>query len=168
MIILYLRKIKSSLKIINDFKTSLQNRTVPHVDFGESISKNYLKIISNIFYLNLRKVQKQLKDNIIDKEISVGDSQETFNKLYKKYLKETRFEVLKFFQVTHPDVLSSKVLLRIYVFFYEKENELRKNYEKMNEEVNQLIKKIVNTGCVDELYDDNHPEAITGPVDVSS
>jgi hypothetical protein len=138
------------------------------IDFGEAMSKNYLKIISNIYYLNLRKTLKKFKDEFLDKGYDFKDASETanaFNDIYKSFLQATRKEVLSFFNVVESDVLSPKVMLRIYPFYFSPYHQLRIKYEKINQEVNSLIKKIQMTGSIDELYNDAHPDAITKPVD---
>jgi hypothetical protein len=138
------------------------------IDFGEALSKNYLKIITNIYYLNLRKTQKKFKEEFVDKGHDFRDANETanaFNDIYKSFLKETRSEVLSFFKVTTSDVLSPKVMLRIYPFYFSPYHPMRIKYEKINQEVNMLIKKIQIMGSIEELYNDSHSEAITKPVD---
>jgi len=138
------------------------------IDFGEALTHNYLKIITNIYYLNLRKTQKKFKEEFVDKGHDFRDASETantFNDIYKSFLKETRSEVLGFFKVTTSDVLSPKVMLRIYPFYFSPYHPMRIQYEKINQEVNLLIKKIQTLGCIEELYNDSHPEAIIKPTD---
>jgi hypothetical protein len=151
-----------------DFKKHFDNDELMKIDFGEAINKNYLKIISNIYYLNLRKTQKKFKDEFVDKGYDFKDANETanaFNDIYKTFLKDTRSEVLTFFNVAASDIISPKVMLRVFPFYFSPFHPLRIKYEKVNQEVNMLIKKIQMTGCIDELYYDNNPEAITKPTD---
>jgi hypothetical protein len=138
------------------------------IDFGDALSKNYLKIITNIYYLNLRKTQKKFKDEFVSKGLEFQDTNEAanaFNNIYKSFLKHTRNEVLTFYKVTPSEVLSPKVMLRIFPFYFSPFHPLRIKYEKINQEVNSLIKKIQIVGSIEELYDDAHPEAITKPID---
>jgi hypothetical protein len=163
------RKIKKNIEILAKFKKSFDNGQLMNIDFGESINRNYLKIISNIYYLNLRKVQKKFKNEYGDKNYKFQDASEpgkVFNDIYKSFLKETRAEVLNFFKVTHSDLLPSKIVLRIFPYYFSPYHPLRIKYEQMNLEVNNVIKKIQLTGVIYELYDDNHPNAILKPVDV--
>lgn len=160
--------IKKNIKIIADFKRHFDRDELLKIDFGEVITKNYLKIICNIYYLNLRKTQKKFKDEFVNKGYDFRDSNETasaFNDIYKTFLKETRKEVLNFFKVPDSEILSPKVMLRIFPFYYSPYHPLRIKYEKINQDVNMLIKRIQYLGSVDELYNDSHPDAILKPVD---
>jgi hypothetical protein len=137
--------------------------------FPDNIQKNYLKIISNIFYLNIRKAQKKFKDEIDQGVHSFTNPHELsrrFNDLYRHSLKETRREVVEFFNVDDYLTISPKILLRIYPYFFRKYEPLRKEYDEMNDLVNQLIAKIQKDHMIEELYYDNHPCAITSPADV--
>jgi len=63
------------------------------IDYSDVIRKNYLKIISNIYYLNLRKVQKKVKSDFIDRGFKfdkMGDATKVLNELYRVFLKSTR------------------------------------------------------------------------------
>jgi hypothetical protein len=160
--------LKKDSKLIADFKDGLDNDKLVLFNFPESLKKNYLKIISNIYYLNLRKTQKKFKDDYVDKGFDIKDastSGNVFSMNYKQFLKETRREVLNFFKVDITNELTPKIMLRIFPFYFSPNNPFRISYEKMNNEVNLIIKKMQIEGCIDELYDDKHPEAITKPVD---
>lgn len=160
--------IKKNIEILSKFKKCFDGGELMRVDFGEAVSDKYLKIISNIYYLNMRKVQKKIKNEYTNKGYNFkdGEAGKVFNDIYKTFLKETRAEVLKFFNVTHTEMLSSKIILRIYPYYFSPYHPLRIKYEQMNIEVNNVIKKIQLDKIVEELYDDNHPEAKTKPVDV--
>jgi hypothetical protein len=162
------RKIRKNVKIIAEFKQHFNRDELMKIDFGEALTKNYLKIITNIYYLNLRKTQKKFKEEYVDKGHDFRDASETantFNDIYKSFLKETRSEVLGFFKVASSDVLSPKVMLRIYPFYFSPYHPMRIQYEKINQEVNMLIKKIQILGSIDELHNDSNTEAILKPTD---
>jgi hypothetical protein len=38
------------------------------IDFGEEFTKNYLKLISNIYFINLKKTQQIFKSNYINQK----------------------------------------------------------------------------------------------------
>jgi len=72
------------------------------IEFGDVIEKNYLKIVTNIYFLNLRKVAKQIKSEFFDTFDKVEKNngakstlspaminKEIFS-LYEKNLKQTR------------------------------------------------------------------------------
>jgi hypothetical protein len=160
--------IKKNVNIIAEFKRHLDKDELMKIDFPESLTKNYIKIITNIYYHNLRKTQKKFKDEFLNKGYDFRDASETanaFNDIYKSFLKVTRREVLEFFEVKEQELLSSKVMLRIYPLYFSPYHPLRKEYEKINQNVNALIKKIQQVGAVDELYNDSHPDAHLRPVD---
>jgi hypothetical protein len=161
-------KVSKNIDMIKNFINYYQQ---DKFDFKlpENIEKGYLKIISNIFYLNIRKAQKKFKDEIDQGIHSTTNPQEVsrrFNDLYRHNLKETRKEVANFFKVDEFESISPKILLRIYPYFFRKFEPLRKEYDQMNELVNQLISKIQRDYIIEELYYDNHPKAIISPVDV--
>lgn len=159
---------KKDIEFIYQFKKKFDRNELLKVNFGGSINKNYLKIISHIYYFNLRKVQKKFKDDYVDKGYDFQDPREInkiFNEIYKFFLKDTRKEILNFFNVSASDMLSQKILLRIYPYYFSPYHPLRKSYEEMNKEINTLIRKIQSEKCIDELYDDQHPKTILKPSD---
>jgi hypothetical protein len=153
--------------MLGDFKKYFDRDQLMKINFGEAITKNYLKIISNIYYLNMRKTQKKFKNEFLDQGYDFKDAKESltaFNGIYKSFLKETRQQVVDFFKISTMDTLPPKVLLRIYPIYFPAYSELRKNYEKIVQQVTFLTKKIQSGSVIDELYDDKHPKAITAPV----
>lgn len=115
----------------------------------------------------MRKTQKKFKDDFLDQGYDFKDAKESltaFNGIYKSFLKETRQQVVDFFKISSMDTLPPKVLLRIYPIYFPAYSELRKNYEKIVQQVTFLTKKIQSGSVIDELYDDKHAKAITGPV----
>jgi hypothetical protein len=162
------QKVSKNIDMIKNFINYYQQDKFEFV-FAENIQKNYLKIISNIFYLNIRKAQKKFKDEIDQGVHSTTNPHELsrrFSDLYRHSLKETRKEVVDFFKVEECESISPKILLRIYPYFFRKYESLRKEYDEMNELVNQLISKIQKDHIIEELYYDNNPNAILQPVDV--
>jgi hypothetical protein len=172
----YNRSIKKHVQVIQLFKNMYDKDDVSEFKFDENIKANYLKVISNIFYLNIRKAQKKFKDEYIDRSTEfrsnpLNELSKKFNDLYKHFLKQTRNEVIQFFKLQPSDQLSLKILLRIYPYFHSPFSPFRKDYDQMNKLVNQLIAKIATdeTGrhYIDELYYDNHENAITSPRNVN-
>lgn len=164
---LFFRRVRKHVQMLADFKKCFDRDQLLKINFGEAITKNYLKIISNIYYLNLRKTQKKFKDEFLDLGYEFKDSKESlaaFNGIYKSFLKETRQQVVDFFKVTPMDTLPPKVLLRIYPIYFPAYSELRKNYERIVQQVTFLTKQIQSGFIIEELYDDKHPRAITEPV----
>ncbi len=118
--------------------------------------------------MNLRKAQKKFKKLFVDEGHDPKGAGIVFNKFYKETLKETRTEVLnyfKFFDEKNESNISFKDMLRMYPFYRSPYHPERKMYDKLNDDVNNLIRKIQVLGSIDELLEDNHPLAITSPVD---
>lgn len=155
------------MKFLHNYKQSFNKGQLMSIEFGEVFDKSYIKIISNIYYLNLRKTQKKFKDEYVNKAHSYDyeTAGKVFNDFYRSYLKETRTEVVKFFKVPESPELSAKIKLRIYPYYFPAYHPQREAYEKLSNDVNLIFKNIQLGGCIEELYDDNHPEAITKPVD---
>lgn len=120
--------------------------------------------------MNLRKVQKKYFDDHVAKgeNLQSNEASKVINQIYKSYLKQTRAEVLSFFNVQPNDLLSPKIILRIYPLFFSPYSPFRQRYQHVNDTVDKIIKKIQFTGLIDELYDDFHPDAVTKIVDVKS
>ena len=64
-----------------------------YIDFGDNFTLNYLKIISNIYFINLKKVQEHFKTNYVYQTFFFKNYNQLNNvltSLYSNYLKETR------------------------------------------------------------------------------
>lgn len=88
------------------------------------------------------------------------------NDIYKMFLKETRTQVLNFFKFESPIPVSNKVAIRLYINYFSPYHPLRKRYQEISNEVNDIMKIVQSEGLIEELYDDNHQNAITTVVDV--
>ena len=85
---------KKQIEFLINFKQTLEEKyKLMEIDFGDKFSTNYLKLVSNIYYLNLKKVQEVFKENYIKKHFFFKDDKhlsEVLNELHEKMLKETR------------------------------------------------------------------------------
>jgi hypothetical protein len=82
------------------------------------------------------------------------------------FLKESRTQVLNFFKFESPVPVSNKVAIRLFITYFSPYHPLRKRYNEISEDVNEIMKNVQNEGLIEELYDDKHPNAITTVVDV--
>ena len=85
---------------ITRFKECCENGELMEMKFEDNLKNNYLKVISNIFYLNIGKVQLNFQRNYIDKKHEFLDDQDAYKKIQEIYnlsLKETRSNVCQFF-----------------------------------------------------------------------
>jgi hypothetical protein len=131
---------------------------LPTLQIIENLRPNYLKIVSNIYYLNLLKIQKQVKTlnkNQINPEI--------VDTLYKTYLKETRRQVLNHFHIVNTTELSPKTALRIFTYYLSPYDEVSIRNRQLLASCNHLISEIETCGMVEELVkhvDDIKPKDV--------
>jgi len=88
-----IREIKRDLTFLETVKKNYDKGLDTKIEYGDIIVDNYLKIISNIYYLNLRKVQKKVKADFIDRGFKfdkLSDATKVLNELYRVNLKPTR------------------------------------------------------------------------------
>lgn len=162
----------SVIKIISTIQTtmnSLQQNLIPKFSLGEVIPVKYLEIISNIFYLNMRKTTREYykEQELLTNQKSFRERNTIFNMFYNQKLRETRGEVVKYFKVEENEIdLSPKLSLRVYSFYYEKKHPFRLAYNQINDDVNDLIVFILNSPKkIEEFINDKHKDAICSPVD---
>ena len=161
-------------KVLNSFK----QRKLPTINFGFIIPNKYLEIISNIYYFNLRQSYLIFLDKINSMEnneennniINLGykEKNEIFNNIYNKNLKEIRKKVCSFFGIDKDNNLeiSVKLALRIFLYYYSKEHNLRKKYQEINDNVNKLINIILKSNDkIDVLINENNNYYIKNPID---
>ncbi len=142
---------------------------MPDFDFGDDIRKNYLKVVTNIYYLNIRRVQKSFKEDYIDKGFVFKENRhinQVMNELYSKHLKETRSEVSKFFNLKENADLDMKIILRLFYYYLIPFDERRIKMDEVNQEVNEILSGLSLGYEFPVLLNDNHPHAITKPRDV--
>lgn len=150
----------------------LDTKEIFEFGFSDQIKNNYLKIISNIFYINITKAATKFKLEIIDQNKFEGENNEQinekiFNDMYKSSLKETRNEVAQFFKVTPHEIYSIpiKVLFRIYPYYLDEKDEVRIKYKAMNDEVNKVTAYIEKRKVIDRFTNQSNPDYSLKPVD---
>ena len=87
--------------------------------------------------------------------------------MYKASLKETRNEVAQFFNVVPHQIYSIpiKVMFRIYPYYLDESDEVRKKYKAMNDQVNQLTALIEKRKVIDRFTNSSNPDYSVKPVD---
>ena len=161
-------------KVLNSFK----QRKLPVINFGFILPDKYLQIISNIFYFNIinsylnfyNKLNKINNNNNNELVFNLGykEKNQIFNNIYNINLKEARKKVCSFFGIDKDNNLeiNIKLALRIFPYYYDKEHNLRKKFQEINENVNKLINLILKTNDkIDILIDENHKLYLKEPVD---
>ena len=161
---------------MNLFFQGLDNKELFNLRFSQNIIDNYIKAISNIYFVNLRKTSQKFKKDIIDdtnKNYDISNPQtksllkKLFNDTYKQFLKETRNQVAEFFGFKKHEVFDVpiKTILRIYPFYLEKTDPIRMQYSKLTETVNKLIDKLEQMNVASIFVDPKHPEYSETPQD---
>jgi len=87
------KNIQNDLNFLSKYKNHFENNKLMPLNFGKVIKENFLKIVSNIYYLNLREVARQLKFNYFDANIKFNNENECTKvifHLYEKNLKKIR------------------------------------------------------------------------------
>ena len=160
-------------KVMNSFK----QRKLPTINFGFIIPNKYLQIISNILYFNLKQsylifINKinSMKNSEDFNSFNFGykEKNEIFNNIYNKNLKEVRKKICTFFGIDKDNNLeiNVKLALRIYFYYYNKEHNLRKKYQEINDNVNKLINIILKSNDkIDALINENNNFYIKEPID---
>ena len=160
-------------KVMNSFK----QRKLPTINFGFIIPNKYLQIISNIYYFNLKQsylifINKinSMKNSEDFNSFNLGykEKNEIFNNIYSKNLKEVRKKICTFFGIDKDNNLeiNVKLALRIYLYYYDKEHNLRKKYQEINDNVNKLINIILKSNDkIDALINENNNFYIKEPID---
>ena len=166
-------EISKNFNLIQKVLKSFKQRKLPTINFGFIIPEKYLNIISNIFYFNLKKATFLYynKINTIENKnnLSFKEKNEIFNNIYTSNLKNTRNYICSFFGIDKDNNLeiNAKLALRIYPFYYEKNHNLRKKYQNINDNINELIKIILkNNEKLDVLINENNKYYIKEPLDI--
>jgi len=160
---------------LNLFIQGLDNKDFFPVNFHENLTKNYIKIISNIYHVNITKSAMKYKTDVIDakKYENITNAEEiqekVFNEIYKGFLKETRQEVADFFDVKPHDIhdIPIKVLFRIYPYYLKSNSETKREYAKLTAAVNKIIKLLENRKLVPRFIDSSNEFFSLKPKDIA-
>ncbi len=115
--------------------------------FDEGLKKNYLKIISNIYLINLSKMQE-----IFLSEYSSEINDSTFHQtlqileeIYDRNLKITVKNVLNYFKITNSNVsIHDKTYIQIYIHYLSPYDPQRIKSEKLISFYSEILHKIAS------------------------
>ena len=166
-------EINQNIDLINTVLNSLKEGLLPKINFGFIIPEKYLQIMSNIYYFNIKKTYMIYYNKIIlsknnEIKLDIKERKYIFNNIYKSLLRETRNEICYFFGIDKDNNLEIdiKLALKIFIFNYDKNHDLRKKYIEINNNVNKIVNIIINTNYkIDVLTNDNNKYYIKDPVD---
>ena len=131
---------------MKNFKLKLEGGVLLDLSFDKNLVANYIKVISNIYYLNMRKVYIEFKENYIDKvEIKFTDNRDVndiLHKIYNDNLRETRLNVCKYFNIQNTEDLSLKLMIRIYYYYLPKSDYSRVMMDYINFQINLIFERL--------------------------
>lgn len=141
------------------------------IGYSDEFRRDYLKIITNIYYFNTKKVYRNINENKIswstfqnvpfDRRLTIVEN------LYQKFLIETRIEILNFFNVSDNDLYVKKYIIRYFLFDLPPLDPVRIVYSMYNNELNEIWDKIANSKTFSCFTEDDHPLAIVSPINVN-
>jgi len=121
-----------------------------NVEFPEEIKNNFLKIVSNIYFINLYKTWKDFKAEFLHLDQN-GIPKKIVDTLYQKHLKETRREVYEFFKVPKTKLFDSKNYVRLYPFSLPLKDFIKSKYFKISDEIDILCENM-NKKIIPEIF----------------
>ena len=144
---------------ITRFKECCENGELMEMKFEDNLKNNYLKVISNIFYLNIGKVQLNFQRNYIDIKHEFLDDQDAYKNIQEIYnlsLKETRSNVCQFL----------KTILRLFYYYLPKNHEMRQRMDLINLQINFILDRLCLGYKFSIFFNENHPLLVNNPIDV--
>lgn len=137
------------------------------MEFPANLKENFLKILTNVFFLNVRKVIQELKKNNFEiyKNHSKEQILEKIITLYDDNLKETRRTVVAFFGIERQKYFSQKVLIRYYAYSLDLDDPVRTKYKQYSANLTKIEENLAENKFPTELLDESS-ELISGPIDV--
>jgi hypothetical protein len=133
------QKVTYLMKLQNKF---MKNEIILEKDeFPIQIAENFLKIVSNIYYLNTVKVWIIFKRDYLNQEIQ---DNKLIEKIYQDNLKATRKLVYNYFGVKNQTQIKAKYLVRMYPYSFEKNNPLKIKYFQITDLINKILINLQN------------------------
>ena len=95
------REIKNEFLFINEFrKNSISCKSLPEFDFKVNFKENYTKMMYNIQFINLSKMQTiYLSESSSNLNTSLIERLHNLEIIYEENLKSTVNEIMNFFKV---------------------------------------------------------------------
>ena len=128
--------------------------------FSKNISENYLAIISNLFYLTMKKSSQHIHKLWLEDMKNEVKSQQEYLKLvresYVKNLESTRNEIINFFGIEDDSLISARNLLRVYTHSLPVGHKVTKEYHRFNELLNKIEKNMAICIFPKEFFNEEH------------
>lgn len=125
-------------KLTNGF---IQNTKVDF-NFPKQMEMNYLKIISNTFYLCLKQTALEIKEIYNKDEFSSLSKEDKLQKIRTTYMKNLtthRQNVISFFKVEEPQgLIDLRTCLRMYTHSLDLSSQVRIKYSELNSTLDEI------------------------------
>lgn len=166
----YVRQISKLLTLMKKLDTEFRRPNASKLDitFPKELTDNYLKILTNTYYLNIKKVTAKIRQEILDinRNIPPEDIKAICEGVYGEYLDNTRTEVLNYFKIPTVNDISPKLLVRIYVFSLPKDHPDKIGYHSHSKTLNQIEKNLSHGKIPEEFLDSDDVNFRDKPKDV--
>jgi hypothetical protein len=123
----------------NNLRTSFIQNDFISIDFPKSVENNFLKIVTNIFFLTTYKTWLDYKNFAENKDES---SKKTIDELYQKNLKSVRKLVYEYFKVPREKKINTKYLVRLYPFSLKKDDIIKIRYHAHSNNINKILENL--------------------------
>lgn len=141
------REIKNEFLFINEFrKNSISCKSLPEFDFKVNFKENYTKMMYNIQFINLSKMQtiylSEISSNL---NTSLIERLHILEIIYEENLKSTVNEIMNFFKVENNNLpFDNKTMFQIYVYYLSPFNPERIKIEKLSSFNSEIRYSIAN------------------------
>lgn len=109
------------------------DKNIIEYDFPKAIKSNYLKVISNLFYLTLLSSSQLYQQKLMKGEFTDHESKKNFIRdSYMSNLVLVRERVIKFFKLEDDSMITIRTLLRVYPYALSETDEIKIKYIKLN------------------------------------
>ena len=155
-----------SASLLEKIKSSFLSNNQIEYSFSQKVKSNYLKIISNIFYLNLAYSSKVVKSKLVVGELTnESERLALVRNSYMKNLDTVRSKVCEFFKVTDDSLLLSRTILRIYGYTFKEQDSTKEKYSNLNKALDLIEKNMLSGLFAEELINPDDKNYNDGVLD---
>jgi hypothetical protein len=139
------RKFNTKATFLQNLKLSFPESSTVPVTFPSCIKENFLKIVSNIFYITAYRTWIDYKNSNLDSK------KKSIDEIYQYNLKSVRKQVYAFFKITKNPDINTKYLVRLYPFSLLISDPIKSNYLKMSDDINVILDNL-NKKIIPDLF----------------
>lgn len=119
--------------------------------FNDNLKNNFRKIISNIFYLNSKRVYIEYERLRKTEKMNGSTNIKFIQDLYMSFLEKTRAQVCEFYKIEEDSLITVKTQLRSYIFLLEDKSEDHVWYKNADQQLLK-IEENLTFGIVPEEF----------------